>query len=133
MGVEPGAERGGPECEIDETRAGDGEIVGFAHGRCQSGNELFRDSAGIELPRLCVTQHTIGLKIAVSRFGNAHFRHENIGVRKAGSASSRAQIGIKSNSEIERKLHRTTTRATEPAGKGVFLNLFRRCNNWLDI
>ena len=87
---------------MDETRAGDDDRVGVRDGGGKGGHELLGDGAGIELPRLGVAQHAVGLKVPVPRVRPAHLGRKRR--LQSGRRGGGLQGGIKGGAARAAKL-----------------------------
>ena len=101
MSAQPGEERRGFECEIDEARSGDRDRAGVVEPGGQRGNEFLGRGPRIEFPGFGMAEHPVRLIIAVARIGRAHVRSEFGGIDESSCARGRHQGGIEFGGEVE--------------------------------
>jgi hypothetical protein len=95
VGPKPSEQCGGGEAEVDEARAGEGDLeIGFQR-RIESVDDLLGQGARVLLLAFGEGKGAVGLKIAMGWFGHANLRFEPAGKQSeqvGGATKSRSKM-----------------------------------------
>jgi hypothetical protein len=81
-------------------------IVLFAQHGGQRANHAFGGGARVEFPGFRVAEHTVRLKVTVTRICGSNFRNERVGISQFSRSRGGRQCQLQIVGKVERDAHR---------------------------